>query len=189
MTFEKLSLPGLVLITPTVHGDDRGFFMETYRESDFLAAGIAGPFVQDNHSRSGHAVLRGLHVQQPYAQGKLVRVIAGEVFDVAVDTRPGSATFGAWEGVVLSSENRKQLWVPPGFAHGFCVLTDFAEFAYKCTEYYHPETESSILWNDPSIGIAWPIDMPVLSERDRNGITLDHYQRHIEGLGLPERTP
>ncbi len=179
MTFIELSIPGVIVVEPVVHGDERGFFMETFRESLFREAGIDGPFVQDNHSRSGKGVLRGLHVQNPFAQGKLVRVIVGEVFDVAVDVRPGSPTFGRWEGEVLSADNRRMLWIPPGFAHGFCVLSEQAEFVYKCTEYYHPEAEQSILWNDPRIGILWPIAEPLLSERDRRGMSLDEYQRHL----------
>lgn len=149
-------MEGLVVIEPTVHGDSRGYFMETYNQRDFKEAGIEAEFVQDNQSMSTKGVLRGLHFQKHFPQGKLVRVISGQVFDVAVDLRRGSKTYGEWYGVMLSAENRKQFYIPAGFAHGFLVLSDVAEFCYKCTEFYHPEDEDGIAWNDPDLGIAWP---------------------------------
>lgn len=162
-------IPGLLLLEPTVHGDPRGFFMETWRESFFTEHGIPHHFVQDNHSRSVRGALRGLHYQLEYPQGKLVRVVRGEVFDVAVDLRHQSATFGHWFGAPLSEDNHRQLWIPPGFAHGFYVLSESADLCYKCTEYYHPEDDHSLCWNDPVIGIEWPLQGagPILSERDR----------------------
>lgn len=167
------SLPGVIVIEPRVFGDERGFFFESFNERSFaeLVAGAqAVRFVQDNHSKSARNVLRGLHYQIQQAQGKLVRVIAGEVFDVAVDIRKGSPTFGKWTGVVLSAENKRQMWIPAGFAHGFVVISESAEFLYKTTDYWAPEHERCILWNDPAIGIDWPIAVPpVLSEKDRNG--------------------
>jgi dTDP-4-dehydrorhamnose 3,5-epimerase len=164
--FTETRVPGVILIEPQVHGDKRGFFMETYRADVFKAHGIDQTFVQDNHSRSARGVLRGLHYQEPYPQGKLVRCVRGELFDVAVDVRRGSPAFGKWYGTTLSEENKAMLWVPPGFAHGFCALTDDAELVYKTTEIYHPETDHSILWNDPEIGIEWPIAEPSLSAKD-----------------------
>lgn len=163
------TLSDVLLIEPMVHGDHRGFFLETYRANLFAEAGIPTDFVQDNASRSVKNTLRGLHYQEPHAQGKLVRVTLGSVFDVAVDARRGSPTFGQWYGCELSEENKYMLWIPPGFAHGFCVLSEMADFSYKCTEYYHPETEGTILWNDPDIGIEWPVGTPLLSEKDRKG--------------------
>lgn len=156
--FITTKIEGLYVIEPTLFGDDRGYFMESYNLHDFEAVGLDMVFVQDNESRSKKGVLRGLHFQYRYPQGKLVRVTKGEVFDVAVDIRPGSFTFGEWVGTVLSSENKRQFYVPEGFAHGFVVLSDYAEFIYKCTDFYHPEDEGGILWNDPEIGIQWPID-------------------------------
>jgi dTDP-4-dehydrorhamnose 3,5-epimerase len=158
-----------------VFGDARGFFMETFRDSEFRETVADVTFVQDNHSRSGNGVLRGLHYQIRQPQGKLVRVISGEVFDVAVDIRKSLPEFGRWAGAVLSAENKEMLWVPPGFAHGFYVMSDQAEFVYKCTEYYAPEYERVILWNDPAIGIDWPLsgsDLPLLSPKDENGVLL-----------------
>ena len=149
-------IEGLCVIEPAVHGDSRGYFMETYQEEEFAAAGIAGPFVQDNQSKSTRGVLRGLHFQKEHTQGKLVRVISGEVFDVAVDCRPHSPTCGKWVGEILSAENKKQLYVPQGFAHGFLVLSEEAEFTYKCTDYYDPSSEGGIRWDDADIGIVWP---------------------------------
>lgn len=146
------------MIEPTVFGDSRGYFMETYQQNEFQAAGIQSVFVQDNQSKSSRGVLRGLHFQKNHPQGKLVRVFAGEVFDVAVDIQQESPTYGQWYGVVLSGENQKQFYIPPGFAHGFLVLSDEAIFTYKCTDFYYPEDESGIIWNDPEIGIAWPLD-------------------------------
>mgnify|MGYP000459835698 FL=1 len=165
--FQRLEIPDVILIEPEVFSDERGFFMETYKHSEFSAFGIKEHFLQDNHSRSAKGVLRGLHYQNPpKAQGKLVRVILGEVFDVAVDIRKGSPTYGRWVGVVLSSENKRMLYIPPGFAHGFCVLSDVAEVLYKVTEEYAPECEAGIIWNDPEIGIQWPIKDPILSSKD-----------------------
>jgi len=169
MKFTPLAISDVVLIEPKVFGDHRGFFMETWRQDVFAEAGIDMPFVQDNHSASGQGILRGLHYQIRQPQGKLVRVTAGEVFDVAVDIRRGSSTFGQWVGEVLSAENRRMLWVPPGFAHGFYVMSDFAEFCYKCTGFYAPEHERAIRWDDPDIGIDWPLGSrgaPVLSDKD-----------------------
>lgn len=170
MKIESTPIPGLLLLEPAVYGDARGFFMETWRESFFTEHGIPHHFVQDNHSRSLRGTLRGLHYQLEYPQGKLVRVVRGEVFDVAVDLRHQSATFGQWFGAPLSEDNRRQLWIPPGFAHGFYVLSESADLCYKCTEYYHPEDDHSLLWDDPEIGIEWPLldPSPILSERDRN---------------------
>ena len=155
-TFENLALEGVVLITPKVFGDDRGYFMETYKEEDFAAAGIPGPFVQDNQSRSTKCVLRGLHFQKQHTQGKLVRVTRGEVYDVAVDCRPHSATFGQWAGVTLSEENKQMLYIPEGFAHGFLVLSDVAEFTYKCTDVYDPTSEGGIPYDDATVAVQWP---------------------------------
>ena len=160
-------LKDCVVIEPKVFGDERGFFLETFQLSRYEEeAGIALPFVQDNHSRSSKGVLRGLHFQKKKPQGKLVRVVKSEVYDVAVDIRADSNTFGQWEGVILSEENKKQFWVPPGFAHGFVVLSDIADFEYKCTDYYDPSDEGSILWSDPELNIDWPIANPLLSEKD-----------------------
>jgi len=165
----KTSLNDCVIIEPKVFGDERGFFLETFHTSryDDLVE-ISMPFVQDNHSRSSKDVLRGLHFQKTKPQGKLVRVVRGEVYDVAVDIRKDSSTFGLWEGVILSEENKKQFWVPPGFAHGFVVLSDVADFEYKCTDYYEPSDEGSILWSDPDLGIKWPVSNPILSDKDKN---------------------
>jgi dTDP-4-dehydrorhamnose 3,5-epimerase len=159
-------LPGVLIVEPKVFGDDRGFFMETFHEKRYADAGISGPFVQDNYSRSAKGILRGLHFQEPHAQGKLVQVLAGAVYDVAVDVRRGSPTFGRWVGVELSTDNRRQLWIPPGFAHGFCVLSESADFHYKCTTLYSPDTERGVLWNDPDLGIPWPVSSPLLSGKD-----------------------
>lgn len=169
-------IKGIFLIQPKVFGDSRGYFFETWSERDYAAAGINAKFVQDNQSKSRKGVLRGLHFQKIYPQGKLVRAIQGEVFDVAVDLREHSETFGAWYGVILSGEKQNQFYVPPGFAHGFLVLSDEAVFAYKCTNFYHPEDESGIRWDDPEIGIKWPkLDMePSLSPKDAG---LPHFHR------------
>ena len=165
--FERLEIPEIVMIEPKVFQDERGFFMEAYKYSKFASAGIEERFVQDNHSRSSRWVLRGLHYQNPpKAQGKLVRAISGEVFDVAVDIRKGSRTYGRWVGAVLSEENKRMLYIPEGFAHGFVALSDVAEVLYKATEEYAPESEAGIIWNDPEIGIKWPIDQPILAPRD-----------------------
>jgi dTDP-4-dehydrorhamnose 3,5-epimerase len=176
MKFSETSLPGVLLIQPDVYRDDRGFFLETYN-LDKYSAYIPNNFVQDNHSLSGRNTLRGLHLQHPNQQGKLIRVSQGEVFDVAVDVRAGSPTFGQWHGEYLSADNFLQLYIPPGFAHGFCVVSDTAEFLYKCTDTYHPEHELVIAWNDPDINIDWPVAEPVLSQRDLDGMTLDELDR------------
>ncbi len=173
--FEPTKLAGAVIITPTVFGDARGYFMETYQYEEFAAAGLDVTFVQDNQSSSTKGVLRGLHYQTEHAQGKLVRVVSGEVFDVAVDLRPDSETFGQWTGVTLSAENKKQFYIPAGFAHGFVVLSDTAEFVYKCTDYYAPQYEAGLMYNDPDIAIEWPIspDMEIkLSAKDQKHPTL-----------------
>ncbi|MCG6860147.1 MAG: dTDP-4-dehydrorhamnose 3,5-epimerase [Chromatiaceae bacterium] len=160
-------IPGVLILEPRVFGDDRGFFMETYQRDRYLEHGITDGLVQDNLSYSRRGVLRGLHLQWPYPQAKLVQVFSGEVFDVAVDVRRGSPTFGRWVGLLLSGENKRQLWVPTGFAHGFCVISSEALFAYKCSEFYHPETELSVRWDDPDIGIDWPLEVePDLSSKD-----------------------
>lgn len=166
MQFLETPLPGVILIEPRVFGDARGFFMETYRADLFKAHGIDETFVQDNHSRSARGVLRGLHYQEPFPQGKLVRCTRGALFDVAVDIRRGSPSFGKWYGVTLSDENKAMLWIPAGFAHGFCALMDDSELVYKTTEIYRPEFDRVILWNDPEIGIEWPIADPILSPKD-----------------------
>lgn len=168
-------IEGLYVIEPTVFGDERGYFMETYNQNDMAEAGFNMAFVQDNQSKSTRGVLRGLHFQKQYPQGKLVRVIKGEVFDVAVDLREGSKTYGKWHGELLSEENKKQYYIPEGFAHGFYVLSETAEFCYKCTDFYHPGDESGIMWNDTEIGIEWPInpDVPlILSEKDKKWSSL-----------------
>jgi dTDP-4-dehydrorhamnose 3,5-epimerase len=167
-TFEPTDLPGILVIVPKVFADDRGFLMETFKRSEFEAAGIAAPLVQENHSRSTAGTLRGLHYQRaPKAQGKLVRVVFGAIYDVAVDVRRGSPTFGRWLGIALSADNRKSVFIPPGFAHGFCVTSPAAEVIYKTTEEYAPEHEGGIRWNDPELAISWPVAHPTLSERDK----------------------
>ncbi len=165
------NIPEVKIIEPKVFGDERGFFLETYSEERYnRLLGLDLHFVQDNHSRSTRGVLRGLHFQQKNPQGKLVRVVRGEVFDVAIDIRQGSPTFGQYASVVLSEENKKQFWVPEGFAHGFLVLSDSADFEYKCTNYYDPSSEACLLWNDPELGIKWPVEVePLLSEKDQQG--------------------
>ncbi|WP_063660043.1 dTDP-4-dehydrorhamnose 3,5-epimerase [Aliivibrio fischeri] len=166
-------IPDVKIIEPSVFGDERGFFMETWNQKQFeeLVTGKPTPFVQDNHSKSKKGILRGLHYQTENTQGKLVRVVSGEVFDVAVDIRKSSPTFGQWVGEYLSAENKRQLWIPEGFAHGFYVTSDEAEFVYKCTNYYHPSSEVSIRWNDEHIGIKWPInEKPILSSKDKSGL-------------------
>jgi len=163
------ALPTVLLIEPDVHRDARGFFLETWHATKFAEEGLDASFVQDNHSRSQRRTVRGLHVQLAKPQGKLVRVSAGEIFDVAIDIRHGSPTFGRYVGVELSAENFRQLWIPEGFAHGFCVLSDTAELQYKCTDVYDPTSELTIAWDDPTIGIQWPIGNPLLSDKDRAG--------------------
>jgi dTDP-4-dehydrorhamnose 3,5-epimerase len=180
MQFQPTSIPDVILITPKVFGDERGFFMETYQTRLFAEAGIDTQFVQDNHSRSRQGVLRGLHYQLRQTQGKLVRVILGEIFDVAIDIRRGSPTFGQWVSARLSAENQQQLWVPPGFAHGFYVLSEWAEVIYKASDYYAPQWERSILWNDPAISIEWPLlaGVPLsLSAKDEQGIPLHEAEK------------
>ena len=170
ITVETCEIEGLKVITPTVFGDARGYFMETYNYNDYKEAGIDQVFVQDNQSSSVKGVLRGLHFQMQFPQDKLVRVVRGEVYDVAVDLRPGSATYGKWYGVLLSAENKKQFYIPEGFAHGFLVLSDEAEFAYKCTDFYRPGDEGGLAWNDPEIGVEWPIEEGmelIISEKDK----------------------
>jgi len=174
MKFIDTDIADVKIVEVKVFGDERGFFMETFRADEFMKATGAKPFVQDNHSKSSKGILRGLHFQQTQTQGKLVRVISGAVYDVAVDMRKSSPTFGKAVGIVLSAENNRQLWVPEGFAHGFYVMTDSAEFVYKCTDYYHPESEVSVRWNDADIAIDWPLvdgELPLLSERDATGFS------------------
>jgi dTDP-4-dehydrorhamnose 3,5-epimerase len=172
MQFLPTELSGVVVIEPKVFEDERGFFMESFHKERFAAAGIDVEFVQDNHSRSRQGVLRGLHYQLAHPQGKLVRVIRGRIFDVAVDLRRSSPTFGRSSGFELSEANRRQLYMAPGFAHGFCVTSDSAEVVYKCTEPYHPEDERTLLWNDPALEIAWPVANPIISAKDARGIPL-----------------
>jgi dTDP-4-dehydrorhamnose 3,5-epimerase len=181
MNVEHTELNGVLILEPKVFGDERGFFLESWNQKTFeKATGVATPFVQDNHSSSLKGVLRGLHLQlPPNAQGKLVRVIHGAVFDVAVDVRPQSATFGQWMGVELSAENHKQLWIPAGYAHGFLTLSERAQMLYKATDYYAPDTECCILWNDPEINIDWPLEpgqIPSLSSKDTHGICLQELE-------------
>ena len=166
MKFLQTELPGVVLVEPDVHRDGRGFFLEAYHARKYREGGIDAVFVQDNHSRSSRGILRGLHLQTRRPQGKLVRVVTGEVYDVAVDVRVGSPAFGRFVGVRLSAEDQRQLYIPPGFAHGFAVLSEEADFEYKCTDFYDPGGELSIAWNDPAIGIAWPLSAPSLSAKD-----------------------
>ncbi len=164
----QTDLPGVVVIEPTVHRDDRGFFVETWHADRYAEHGVPAAFVQDNHSRSQRGILRGLHAQSPFWQGKLVRAIEGEIWDVAVDVRRGSPAYGKHVGVSLSAENFRQIYVPPGCLHGFCVLSEAAQVEYKCTELYHPEADFSVLWNDPELGVSWPIQEPALSAKDRD---------------------
>lgn len=180
ITVETCGIDGLKIITPTVFGDERGYFYETYHYEAYKEAGIPDVFVQDNQSASRRGVLRGLHFQIQHPQAKLVRVIKGEVFDVAVDLRPGSDTYGKWHGVLLTAENKKQFYVPKGFAHGFLVLSEEAEFCYKCTDFYHPGDEGGIMYNDPSIGVKWPIPegmQLIFSDRDTKWSGLDSIER------------
>ncbi len=172
MRVTPTDLPDVLIVEPRVYEDERGYFLETFQAHRYAQAGIPGPFVQDNLSFSRQGVLRGLHYQHPHAQGKLVWVLQGEVFDVAVDIRKGSPTFGRWVGVWLSAENRRQVWIPPGFAHGFCVVSETALFTYKCTDYYAPEAEGTVRWDDPDLGIAWPVSKPIVSPKDARGLRL-----------------
>lgn len=169
MQVTKTKLEGVVAIEPKVFGDARGYFLETWHRERYSEVGVVRDFVQDNLSRSQRGILRGLHLQYPHGQGKLVQVFEGQVFDVAVDVRVGSPTFGQWIGEFLSGENKRQLWIPEGFAHGFCVLSEHCLLGYKCTEIYHPETELSIIWNDPALNINWPVQNPLLSTKDQAG--------------------
>lgn len=173
MKIRSTGLEGMLRLEPRRFVDERGYFFESYNERRYREAGIEGPFVQDNVSVSSRGVLRGLHYQWPHPQGKLVGVLEGEVWDVVVDLRRGSTTFGRWVGEWLSGENGVQLYVPAGFAHGFVVTSERAVFSYKCTEYYHPEAEHTLLWNDPEVGIEWPVVDPILSEKDRTGVNLE----------------
>ncbi|HEB77677.1 MAG TPA: dTDP-4-dehydrorhamnose 3,5-epimerase [Methylothermaceae bacterium] len=181
MKIIQTELPDVLLIEPDVFGDQRGFFMETWNRRRYAQAGLEVDFVQDNLSLSRQGILRGLHYQWPQPQGKLVQVLEGAVFDVAVDIRRGSPTFGRWVGYELSADNHRQLYIPEGFAHGFCVLSEMALFAYKCTDFYNPDTEHSLLWNDPDLGITWPVAKPLLSDKDRQGRRL----RDIPAQDLP----
>lgn len=182
MTVTETALPGVLLIEPRVFGDERGWFFESWQQERYAALGISGPFVQDNQAYSRRGALRGLHIQNPYGQGKLVQVLRGEVFDVAVDVRRGSPSFGRWTGARLSAENKHQLWVPTGFLHGYLVTSDEALFAYKCTDLYHPETQFAVRWDDPDIGIDWPAGIePLLSDKDRDAPLL----REIDDQRLP----
>ena len=175
MKYTKTSIPDVVLIEPTVYGDHRGFFMETFNARDAGDAGLPVSYVQDNHSRSTRGVLRGLHFQYPQWQGKMVRAASGEIFDVAVDIRRDSETFGKWFGAILSGENKIQMYVPEGFAHGFAVLSETADVIYKCTTLYEPSQDRCLMWDDPDIGIDWPVDRPLISEKDKKGVrTLKH---------------
>lgn len=173
MNIVKTAIPDVLIVEPRVFGDERGFFYESFNQKVWQErTGLQTIFVQDNHSRSGRNVLRGLHYQVKQPQGKLVRVVAGKVFDVALDIRIGSPTFGRWEGVELSAENKRMLWIPEGFAHGFLVMSEFAEFLYKTTDYWAPQYERTIIWNDPDLAIAWPLqNQPILSDKDSKGLT------------------
>jgi dTDP-4-dehydrorhamnose 3,5-epimerase len=177
MKFQPTEIPEVVVVELDLHRDDRGFFVETYHAEKFLRGGIEAGFVQDNHSRSVRGTLRGLHAQDRRPQGKLVRTLVGEIFDVAVDIRRGSPTFARWIGVTLAADEFRVLWIPPGFAHGFCVLSDIAEVEYKCTDVYDPEGQLTIAWNDPEIGISWPVATPILSAKDAAAPPL----RDVEG--------
>lgn len=172
MQVRETALPGVLLVEPRVHRDHRGFFLETYHRDRYAGHGIDGTFVQDNHSRSVGPILRGLHAQGQRPQGKLVRAVEGTIFDVAVDIRVGSPTFGRWVGYELSEESFHQLWVPPGFAHGFCVVSESVQVEYKCTDLYDPDDELTVLWNDPEIGVEWPVGEPILSPKDQAASTL-----------------
>ena len=174
MKVQVTRIPGVLIVEPVVFGDDRGYFMESFNEREMRSIGIDAHFVQDNHSRSARNVLRGLHYQINQPQGKLVRVVNGKIYDVAVDIRRNSPTFGKWVGVELSAENKRMFWLPPGIAHGFVVLSDFADFLYKATDYYEPKSERTILWNDPDLGIDWPLaGQPILSAKDAAGKFFD----------------
>ena len=182
MEFSRTKINDVIIIIPKVFGDERGYFLETFREDEFIQQGIGLKFVQDNQSGSQQSVLRGLHYQIKQAQGKLIRVLAGEIYDAVVDIRNNSGTFGQWVGVVLSSELKQQLWVPPGFAHGFFVMSEWAEIAYKATDYYAPQHERTILWNDPDLNISWPLipgQNPIISAKDEKGITFRNAEYYL----------
>jgi len=182
MEFSRTKINDVIIIIPKVFGDNRGYFLETFREDDFIQQGIGPKFVQDNHSGSQQSVLRGLHYQIKQAQGKLIRVLAGEIYDVVVDIRKSSRTFGQWIGVSLTSESKQQLWVPPGFAHGFFVMSEWAEIAYKATDYYAPQYERTILWNDLDLNISWPLipgQDPIISAKDEKGITFRNAEYYL----------
>ena len=183
MKFRPLEISDLIVIEPDVHRDARGFFLETWHAAKYAEAGIDARFVQDNHSRSARHTVRGLHAQLVRPQGKLLRAAAGEVWDVAVDIRPDSPSFGRWAAATPSAENFHQLWVPPGFAHGFCVLSEHADVEYKCTEPYDSDDEIAIAWNDPEIGIRWPVAQPLLSERDRKAPALAEWTPRLRRPG------
>ena len=174
MNFFPTVIPEVIRVEPRVFDDARGFFMETFRSDQAVSAGISSNFVQDNHSGTRRNILRGLHYQIRQAQGKLVRAVSGKIFDVAVDLRRRSPSFGLWVGEILSAENRRMLWIPPGFAHGFYVISEWAEVLYKATEYYSPEWERTLIWNDPTVGICWPILEPILSSKDASGARLEN---------------
>ena len=178
MKVRETALPGVLILEPRVFGDSRGFFIETFQTERYAALGITQPFVQDNHSRSARGVLRGLHFQRSRPQGKLVRVSRGCVFDVVLDINPDSPTCGQHASAILSDDNHLQMWVPPGYAHGFCVLSEIADFEYKCTDFYQPQDEGGVLWNDPALAIDWPVSEPKLSDKDRQNPTL---QTLLEG--------
>ena len=181
MRILETELPGVLLVEPTVHRDDRGFFLETFHQAKYAAGGIDRTFVQDNHSRSVARTLRGLHAQLRNPQGKLVRAIEGEIWDVAVDIRPSSPHYRRWVGAVLSADNHRQLWVPEGFAHGFCVLSEIAQVEYKCTALYDKADEICVAWDDPELAIAWPVDAPLLSEKDRRAPRLAELEPLLAG--------
>jgi dTDP-4-dehydrorhamnose 3,5-epimerase len=185
MKFTPTPLPEVILVEPDVYRDPRGFFLETYHERKYSEHGIRGPLVQDNHSHSRRGTLRGLHAQIRRPQGKLVRATLGEMFDVAVDIRRGSPTFARWFGAVLSGVNFAQLWIPPGFAHGFCVLSETVHVEYKCTDFYDPTDELAVAWNDPAIGVAWPIENPVLSAKDQNAPRLADLMERLPQFATP----
>jgi dTDP-4-dehydrorhamnose 3,5-epimerase len=179
MKIEKTDLPGVLVLTPKVFGDERGFFLESFNKREFQQAGIEQEFVQDNHSKSTQGVVRGLHYQKKFPQGKLIRVIQGEVLDVIVDIRRGSPTFSRWISILLSAENKKQVWIPGGLAHGFAVISETAELCYKATDYYHPEDEAGIRWNDLQLNINWQVKNPLLSEKDRQLPFLDEAEEDL----------
>jgi dTDP-4-dehydrorhamnose 3,5-epimerase len=182
MEFRRLDLDGVILVAPDIRPDERGFFLETYHRDKYADGGIPETFVQDNQSFSYQHVLRGLHAQLHYPQGKLVRAIVGEIFDVAVDIRPDSPTFGKWVGATLSAENAHQLYVPPGFAHGFCVLSETAHVQYKCTDVYRPGDEIGVVWNDPEISVEWPVRDPILNDKDRNAPRLAEIVQRLRSV-------